>query len=108
MIIFEYNLLVRTPARLNFTTNGRPTPELDLVRVTGPGDNDIEQFSSERFTVTLVGITISSVEPEDEGHFRLTASYESHNDSEDFIINVLSKFVIAWILFSRTHTLVCI
>ena len=66
-----------------------------LLRVTGPGDNDIEPFNSERFTVTLVGITISSVEPEDIGHFRLIASYDSYHDSEDFTINVISKFVIA-------------
>ena len=95
-------------SKINYlTSNGRPVPELRLGRITGPGDNDVEQFTSPRFEVTLVGITISSVEPEYEGHFRLIASYEIHHNSEDFIINVISKFAVAWILFSHTHTLVC-
>ena len=49
------------------------------------------EFTSERFTVGLVGITISSVEPEDEGEYRLIAAYRTNLDSEEFTITVNSK-----------------
>ena len=49
-------------------------------------------FMSERFTVNLIGIAISSVEPEDEGDYKFFANYtEFYNDSEEFTIIANSK-----------------
>ena len=86
---FNYTLTVRRPARLNLTINGSPTPELTLYKQLESGT--YVKFTSERFNVSLIGIMISSVEPEDAGNYRLTASYETYNDSEDFSIIVNSK-----------------
>ena len=92
-LTFNYNLTVRRPARLNFTTIGTPTPTLTLLKKTQPGNIvQYEEVASERFTVTLIGITISSVEPKDEGEYRLTATYSTFHDSEDFSITVNSKY----------------
>jgi len=90
-IIHNYNLTVRTPVRLNFTTDGSPPPELTLYKKQSGGA--YEEFTSERFDVTLNGISISSVEPEDDGEYRLTATYETSHDSEEFTIVVNSKFL---------------
>ena len=87
--IFEYNLTVRTQARLNLRTDGRPSPTTALFKKI---DGSYVQFESERFTVTLLGITISSVEPEDVGEYKLSATYEIHFDEEEFTIIVTSKF----------------
>ena len=84
-----YNLTVRRSARLNLTTFGSPVPELTLYKQLESGVYAI--FTSVRFDVTLIGIMISSVEPEDAGNYRLTVSYETYNDSEDFSIIVNSK-----------------
>ena len=89
--IFDYNLTVRTEAVLNLRTSGSPTPETALFKKMG---NSYVQFNSERFTVNLLGIIISSVETEDVGEYRLTATYENHYDEEEFRIIVNSKFPI--------------
>ena len=96
---------MRTPARLNLRTDGRPSPTTALFKKV---DGSYVQFDSERFTVTLLGITISSVEPEDVGEYRLSATYETHFDEEVFRIVVTSKFMVyVWILFSHTYTVGC-
>ena len=91
MVEFTYNLTVRTPATLNFITSGRPTPSLTLYKKDKNTMEYVEVFS-ERFTVQLIGIKISSVEPEDDGDYKLVANYtESYNDTEEFTIFVHSK-----------------
>ena len=70
-------------------TDGRPSPTTTLLKKI---DGIYVRFNSERFTVTLLGITISSVEPEDVGEYRLSATYETHFDEEEFTIVVISKF----------------
>ena len=87
--ILEYNLAVRTQAMLNLRTSGSPTPDTVLFKKI---NGSYVQFISERFTVNLIGITISSVESEDVGEYRLTATYETLHDEEDFRISVTSKF----------------
>ena len=84
-------MIVQKSARLNITTDGSPTPELTLYNRSQPAGDYVE-FNSDRFNVSLVGIMISSVEPEDEGEYRLTATYENYHDSEEFTITVISKF----------------
>ena len=91
MIIQNYNLTVRTPVKLNFTTDGSPTPELTLYKKQS--GSTYEEFTSEWFNVTLNGIYISSVKLEDEGEYRLTATYENNHDFEEFTIVVNSKFL---------------
>ena len=54
------------------------------------------EVTSDRFDVTLIKITISSVEPEDEGDYKLNATYitprnETLSDEEEFTIAVHSK-----------------
>ena len=71
---------------------GSPIPVLTLFKRTQPGGDYVE-FTSERFDVTLLGIAISSVEPEDEGEYRLIATYETFHDDTEFMITVRSKFV---------------
>ena len=88
--ILEYNLTVGTEAVLNLNTSGSPTPETALFKKMG---GSYVRFTSERFTVNLLGITISSVEPDDVGEYRLTATYETHFDEEEFRISVTSKFL---------------
>ena len=87
--VFEYNLTVRTQATLNLRTSGCPTPETVLFKKM---DGSYVEVTSERFTVNLLGVTISSVKPEDVGEYRLTAMYENHYDEEEFTIFVNSKF----------------
>ena len=87
---FHYNLLVRTRVKLNFTTVGRPSPELTLFKKTSNGV--FREHNSPRFFVTFSGITISSVEPEDVGEYTLNAFSEGERDDEDFRISVISKF----------------
>ena len=87
--VFEYNLTVRTQATLNLRTSGSPTPKTVLSKKM---DGSYVEVTSERFTVNLLGVTISSVEPEDVGEYRLTATYKTHYDEEDFTIIVNSKF----------------
>ena len=69
----------------------------------------VEVFS-ERFTVQLIGIKITSVEPEDQGDYELVANYtELYNDSEEFTIFVNSKSSLHHYdtcmdsVFTRTH-----
>ena len=85
----EYNLTVRREAVLNLITSGNPPPETVLFKKM---DGKYVRFTSERFTVNLRGITISSVETEDVGEYRLTATYDIHYDEEEFTITVNSKF----------------
>ena len=93
---------MRTQARLNLRTDGRPSPTTALFKKI---DGNYVRFNSERFTVTLLGITISSVEPEDVGEYKLSATYKTHFDEEEFRIVVTSKFMVhVWILFSHAHT----
>ena len=100
--VFEYNLTVRTQAMLNLRTDGRPSPSTALFKKI---DGVFVRFNSERFTVTLLGITISSVEPEDVGEYKLSATYETYFDEEEFTIVVTSKFMLhVWVLFSHVHT----
>ena len=70
---------------MNFTINGSPTPELTLYKQLDSGS--YVKVISERFSITLIGIIISPVHPEDVGHYRLTASYEAYHDSEEFTIS---------------------
>ena len=70
-------------------TDGRPSPTTALFKKM---DGIYVRFNSERFTVTLLGIMISSVEPEDVGEYKLSAMYETHFDEEEFTIIVTSKF----------------
>ena len=74
---------------LNLRTDGRPSPTTALFKKI---DGIYVLFNSERFTVTLLGITISSVESEDVGEYKLSATYETHFDEEEFTIIVTSKF----------------
>jgi len=92
MIIQNYNLTVKTPVKLNLTTDGSPTPELTLYKKQY--GCTYEEITSERFDVTLNGIFISSVEPEDKAEYRLTALYKTYYDSEEFTIKVDSKFLL--------------
>ena len=87
--VMKYNLTVRTQATLNLRTSGSPTPETVLFKKM---DGSYVEVTSERFTVNLLGVTISSVEPEDVGEYRLTATYATYFDEEDFRIIVNSKF----------------
>ena len=89
--IFEYNLTVRTEAVLKLRTSGNPPPETVLFKKMG---GNYDRFTSERFTVNLLGITIFSVETEDAGEYRLTVTYETYYDEEEFRIIVNSKFLI--------------
>ena len=89
---FHYNLLVKTRVMLNFTTVGRPSPELTLFKKAN--DGVFREQNSSRFFVTFTGITISSLEPEDVGEYRLTAFSEGERDDEDFIISVISKYTV--------------
>ena len=75
---------------LNLRTSGSPPPETALFKKM---DGSYVQFNSERFTVNLLGITISSVETEDVGEYRLTATYGTDFDEEEFRIIVNSKFL---------------
>ena len=92
LIAFTYNLTVGIPARLNVTTSGSPTPSLTLYK-KNEATMEYVEFTSERFTVSLIGITISPVEPEDEGDYQIFANYTFYNDSEEFtiILNSNSK-----------------
>ena len=87
---FNYTLTVRRPARLNLTTFGSPVPELTLYKRLNKFLS-YATFTSGRFNITLIGIMISSVEPEDAGNYRLTAAYQTYHNSEEFSIIVNSK-----------------
>ena len=69
---------------LNLRTDGRPSPTTALFKNI---DGIYVLFNSERFTVTLLGITISSVESEDVNEHRLTATYETDADGEGLVYN---------------------
>ena len=80
---------------MNIVTNGKPIPDLTLYKKAKPSGEYVE-VTSDRFAVTLVKITISSVEPEDEGDYKLNATYitprnETLSDAEEFTIEVHSK-----------------
>ena len=98
-----YNLTVRRPIRLNLTTFGSPVPELTLYKKQ-KDSNSYVVFTSKRFDVTLIGINITSVEPEDEGDYRLTATYQIYHNSEEFSIIVNSKLMIKSCMGSVFHT----
>ena len=87
----QYNLLVRTRITLNLTTVGEPDPRLTLFKKANNGV--YREQDSSRFLITFFGIVISSVEPEDEGEYRLTAlsDFEGEVDNEEFTISVISK-----------------
>jgi len=90
---FHYNLTVRTQVVLNFTTVGKPPPELSLFKKSSNGD--YEQHNSARFTINFSGITINLVEPEDQGEYRLNALSEGEIDDEEFTISVFSKYFVS-------------
>jgi len=87
----HYNLLVRTAVVLNITTVGRPLPEFTLFKKDSTGA--FVEHNSTRFSVTFIGLRISSVEPEDAGEYRLNAFSEGERDDEEFQISVISKFI---------------
>jgi len=89
----QYNLLVRTRVTLNLTTVGEPNPKLSLFKKASNGV--YREQDSSRFLITFFGIIISSVEPEDEGEYRLTAlsDFEGEVDNEEFTISVISKYL---------------
>jgi len=94
----RYNLLVRTAVILNITTVGRPFPELTLFKKDSTGA--FVEHHSTRFSVTLIGLRISSVEPEDAGEYRLNAFSEGERDDEEFQISVTSKYMSLVIVYN--------
>ena len=92
---------MRTQARLNLRTDGRPSPNTALFKKM---DGSYVRFESERFNVTLLGIMISSVEPEDVGEYKLSATYETHFDEEEFMIIVNSTFIIIYLVATSIYS----